>query len=207
MPFGLCNALATFQRLMQNCMGELNFIYCLIYLDDLIVFLQTVEEHLHRLCVVFAQLREYNLKLKPSKCSLFKEEINYLAHRVSKDSVRPSDINVKAITKYAPLQTYTEIRAFLGLVGHYRCFIKGFAQIAQPLNEHLAGEGASQKLEGVSLSEEALKAFETLKQACMHRPVLAFADYTKDFLLEMDVSKEDWEQFFLRNRKMDSFTW
>ena len=102
---------------------------------------------MHQLHVVFSHLREYNLKLKPLKCSLFREEINYLAHRVSKNSVRPSDINVKAITKYAPPQTYTEIRAFLGLVGPYRCFIKGFAQIAQLLNEHLAGEGASQKSE------------------------------------------------------------
>ena len=87
MPFGLCNALATFQRLMQKCLGELNLIYCLIYLDDLIMFLWTAEEHLHRLCVVFNWLREYNLKLKPSKCSLFKEEINYLAHWVSKQGV------------------------------------------------------------------------------------------------------------------------
>ena len=132
---------------MQNCMGELNFIYCLIYLDDLIVFLRTAEEHLHRLHVVFNRLREYNLKLKPSKCNLFQEEINYLAHQVSKEGVWPSNINVKAITEYAPPQTYTEIRAFLGLVGHYRWFIKGFARIAQPLNEHLAGEGASRKSE------------------------------------------------------------
>ena len=190
MPFGLCNAPATFQQLMQNCMGELNFIYCLIYLDDLIMFLQTAEEHLHRLHVVFDCLREYNLKLKPSKCSLFQEEINYLAHQVSKEGVWPSDINVKAITEYAPPQTYTEIRAFLGLVGHYRWFIKGFAWIAQPLNEHLAGERASRKSEHVSLSEEALQAFEALKQACMNSPVLAFADYTKDFLLETDASKE-----------------
>ena len=87
MPFGLCNATATFQRLMQNCMGDLNFIYCLIYLDNLIVFLWTAEEHLHHLCVVFDCLRECNLKLKPSKCSLFKEEINYLAHKVSKAGV------------------------------------------------------------------------------------------------------------------------
>ena len=71
MPFRLCNAPATFQRLMQNCMGELNFIYCLIYLDDLIMFSRTAEEHLHQLHVVFNCLREYNLKLKPSKCSLF----------------------------------------------------------------------------------------------------------------------------------------
>ena len=84
MPFGLCNVPATFQWLMQNCSGELNFIYCLIYLDDLIVFLQTAEEHLHRLCVVFDCLKEYNLKLNPLKCSLFREEINYLAQKVSK---------------------------------------------------------------------------------------------------------------------------
>ena len=80
MPFELCNALAMFQRLMQNCLSELHLIYCLIYLDNIIVFFQMVEEHLHRLCVVFDWFREYNLKLKPSKCSLSKEEINYLVH-------------------------------------------------------------------------------------------------------------------------------
>ena len=130
MPFGLCNAPATFQWLMQNCMGELNLIYCLIYLDDLIGFSQMVEEYLHQLHVIFDWLRESNLKLKPSKCSLFKEKINYLAHEVSKQGVWPSDTNLKAIAECAPLQTYTEIRAFLGFIGHYRQFIKGFAWIA-----------------------------------------------------------------------------
>ena len=97
---------------------------------------------------------------------------------------------MKAIAEYAPLKTYTKIRAFLGLVRHYRHFIKGFAQIAQPLNEHLVGEGASRKSEQVSLSKKALEAFEWLKQACMDSLVLAFADYTKNFLLETDASKE-----------------
>ena len=147
MPFGLCNTPATFQWLMQNCMGELNLIYCLIYLDDLIVFSQTEEEHLHWLCIIFDQLREYNLKLKPSKCNLFKQKINYLDHQVSKQGVQPSNTNLKAITECAPPRTYIEIRAFLSLVGHYRQFIRGFAKIAQPLNEHLAGEGASRKSE------------------------------------------------------------
>ena len=96
---------------------------------------------------------------------------------------------MRAVAKYAPPWTYTEIRAFLGLVGPYRRFIKGFAQIAQLLNEHLAREGVSQNSERVSLSEEALKALKVLKQACMQSPVLAFTDYTKDFLLEMDASK------------------
>ena len=190
MPFGLCNAPATFQQLMQNCMGELNLIYCLIYLDDLIVFSRMEEEHLHQLHVIFDQLRKYNLKLKPSKCSLFKEKINYLADQVSKQGIWPSNTNLKAIAECAPLRTYTEIRDFLSLIGQFRWFIRGFARIAQPLNEHLVGEGASRKSESVSLSEEALEAFRALKQACMNSPVLAFANYTADFLLKTDASQE-----------------
>ena len=83
-----------------------------------------------------------------------------------------------------------EICAFLGLIGHYWQFIKGFAWIAQPLNKHLAGEGASRKPEWVLLSEDALEAFQALKQACLSTPVLTFADYTKGFLLKTDASKE-----------------
>ena len=149
-----------------------------------------VEEHPHRLHVVFNQFREYNLKLKPSKCSLFKEEINYLAHQVSKEGVQPSNSNLRAITKCAPSQTYMEILAFLGLLGHYRQFIKGFTYITQLLNGLLLGEGASRKSERVSLPEEALRAFDVLKQACMSTAVLVFTDYTKEFLLETNASKE-----------------
>ena len=85
MPFGLCNAPATFQRLMQNCLGELNLTYCLIYLDDVIVYSKASEEHLQRMCVVFDCLLEHGLKLKPTKCDLFGTELIYLAHHVSKD--------------------------------------------------------------------------------------------------------------------------
>ena len=98
--------------------------------------------------------------------------------------------DLKAIAECAQPQTYTEVHAFLSLVGHYQWFIKGFAHIAQPLNKHLTGEVASRKSEQVLLLEDTLKAFDTLKQACMTTPVLAFADYTKEFLLETDASKE-----------------
>ena len=175
---------------MQNCLGELNLLYCLIYLDGLIMFLQTAEKHLHRLHIMFDWLREYNLKLKPSKCSLFKEQINYLAHWVSKQGVWPSAANLKAIAECVLLQTYTEICAFLGLIDHYRQFIKAFTWIAQPLSEHLTQEGASRKLEWVLLSEDALEAFWALKQDCMNSPILAFANYTEDFLLKTDALKE-----------------
>ena len=89
-----------------------------------------------------------------------------------------------AITGCMPPQTYTEICAFLGLMGHYWKFIKGFAWIAQPLNEHLARKGASRKTEYVLLSDDALEAFQALKQACMSTSILAFADYIRDFLLK-----------------------
>ena len=83
MPFWLCNTLATFQHLMQNTLGELNLMYCVIYLDDVIVFGCTEEEHLEHLCIVFKRFQEFNLKLKPLKCSFFQSEIIYLAHHIS----------------------------------------------------------------------------------------------------------------------------
>ena len=97
MPFGLCNAPPTFQRLMLNCLGELNLTYCLIYLDDVIIFSKTEEEHLERMRVVSDRFREHGLKLKPSKCEVFKTEINYLVHHVSKRGVLPSKKNLEAI--------------------------------------------------------------------------------------------------------------
>ena len=123
MPFGLCNAPATFQRLMQNCLGELNLTYCLIYLDDIIVYSKTQEEHLQRMRVVFDCLHEHGLKLKPTKCNLFRTELIYLAHHVSKDGVKPSKKNVASIVACLPPKTYTDIRSFTGVVGHYRHFI------------------------------------------------------------------------------------
>ena len=190
MPFGLCNAPAIFQWLMQNCLRQLNLIYCIIYLDDIVIFLQMAEEHLHHLCVILDQFREHNLKLKPSKCSFFRKEIIYLAHEISKEGMWPSNSNLEAIAECMLPQTYMEVHAFLGLVGHYRRFIKGFTCIAQPLSKYLIGEGASRKSQWVLLTIEALKAFEALKQACMTASVLAFADHTKPFLLETDASKD-----------------
>ena len=111
---------------MQNCLGELNLTYCLIYLDDVIVFSEMPEEHLQRKRVVFDRLREHGLKLKPSKCDVFKSEINYLAHHVSQKGVLPSKKNLESIAQCPPLDTYTKVKSFVGLVGHYRRFTKPF---------------------------------------------------------------------------------
>ena len=155
MPFGLCNTLPTFQRLMLNCLGELNPTYCLIYLDDAIIFSQTEEEHLEWMHVVFDRFREHGLKLKPSKCEGFKTEINYLAHHVSKRGVLPSKKNLEAIAQCLPPDTYTKVKSFVGLVGHYKHFIKGFANIAAPLYNLTSGENKDKKSEHLDLPQEA----------------------------------------------------
>ena len=188
MPFGLCNAPLTFQRLMLNFLGELNLTYCLIYLDDVIVFSRTEEEHLERMRVVFDRLCEHGLKLKPSKCDVFKTEINYLAHHVSKKGVHPSKKNLEAIAECPPPDTYTKVKSFVGLVGHYRCFIKGFANIATPLYDLTSGENKDKKSEHLDLPLEARKAFDRIKAACLQAPILFFPDFSKPFLLETDAS-------------------
>ena len=190
MPYRLCNALATFQRLMQNCLGELNLTYTLIYLDDVIVFSQTEEEHLHHLRVVFGWFLEHGLKLKPSKCHFLQDEITFLDHKISADRMKPGTANLKALAEMARPKMYTEIWRFTGMTGFFRQFIKGYSRIAKPLNDLLEGEASKLKNEELELTPEAFKAFEELKMRCMTVPVLVFADFKKPFRLETDASKE-----------------
>ena len=190
MPYGLCNAPATFQRLMQNCLGELNLTYALIYLDDVIVFSRTEEDHLHRLRVVFGRFLEHGLKLKPSKCHFLQDEITFLGHQISAQGMKPGTENLRAIAEMAPPTTYTGIREFTGMTGFFRRFIKGYAKIAKPLNDLLSGEASKLKSERVELMPEALRAFEELKMKCMTAPVLGFADFNKEFWLETDASSD-----------------
>ena len=188
MPFGLCNAPATFQRLMQNCLGELNLTYALIYLDDIVVFSDSEAEHVKCLAAVFERFQEHGLKLKPSKCNFFRKEINYLGHRVSADGMRPGTENVEGIAEMAPPTTYTGIRRFLRATGFYRRFIKGYAKIVQPLNNLISEENSKLKGQEVKLTVEALDAFHKLKIKCMTAPVLAFTNFEKPFRLETDAS-------------------
>ena len=174
---------------MQNCLGELNLIYCLIYLDDMIVLSKAKEKHLWCLPVVFECFWEHNLKLKLSKYEFFHNDINYLTHHVSKEGIWPSKENLKAVAEFTQPQTYTKISAFLGLVGHYQQFIKEFAWVAQPLHEHLSRKGTDRENEYVTLTSDVQAGFKMLKKACLEASVLAFADFDKPFLLETDASK------------------
>ena len=139
MPFGLCNAPATFQRLMERCMGDLNLRDCLIYLDDIIIFSSTVEEHLERLEAVFSRLAQHNLKLKASKCEFLRSKCTYLGHVVSKQGIETDPEKTEAIKTWPVPKTVKDVRAFLGFTGYYRKFIKDYAKIARPLNDLLIG--------------------------------------------------------------------
>ena len=190
MPYGLCNAPATFQRLMQNCLGELNLTYALVYLDDVIVYSKMEEDHLRRLQAVFEWFYEHGLKLKPLKCRFLRKQITFLGHEVSANGMKPGNLNLKGIAEMAPPANYTEVRRFLGMTGFFRRFIKNYAHIAKPLNDILEGEASKLKSEAVTLPPDALDAFEKLKMCCMTAPVLAFADFEKEFQLETNASSE-----------------
>ena len=138
--------------------------------------------------MVFDHLREHGLKLKPSKCNVFKSEINYLAHHVSQKGVLPSKKSLESIAQCPPLDTYTKVKSLVGLVGHYRHFIKGFAKIAAPLYDLTSGDNKDKKSEHVDLYPEALEVFDRLKAACLQAPILASLDFDKPFLLEMNAS-------------------
>ena len=119
---------------------------------------------------------------------MFKTEINYLAHHLRKRGVLPSKKNLEAITQCPPPDTYTKVKSFVGLVRHYRRFIKGFANITAPLYNLTSGENKDKKSEHLDLPPEAREAFDSLKAACLQAPILVFPDFGKPFLLEMDAS-------------------
>ena len=144
---------------MQNCLGELNLTYALVYLDDVIVYSKTEEDHLCRLQAVFERFHEHGLKLKPSKCSFLRKQIMFLGHEISADGMKPSTLNLKGITEMALPANYTEVRRFLGMTGFFWRFIENYARIAKPLNDILEGEASKMKSKAITLPPEALEAF------------------------------------------------
>ena len=194
MPFGATNAPATFQRLMDNCLGDLNMNWCIVYLDDIIIFSQDAASHIERLEAVFEKLAKAGLKLKPSKCEFFKKRIKYLGHIVSEEGVSTDPQKVEAVLNWPVPRTVYDVRAFLGFVGYYRRFIKGFSKAALPLRKLLIGlesQGKkSAKQTPVDWGEEEQIAFDTLKSLCCKAPILAYPNYKLPFILHTDSSLE-----------------
>ena len=194
MPFGATNAPATFQRLMHDCLGELNMNWCIVYLDDIIILSDTKEEHLKRLEAVFQKLCAAGLKLKPSKCFFFREEIEYLGHVVSGKGISTNPKKIEAVSKWPTPKTVYDVRSFLGFVWYYRRFIKNFSRITKPIREVITGlENQSKrtaKKTYIKWTEAAGTAFEDLKTMCVSTPILAYPDYQLPFTLHTDSSTD-----------------
>ena len=133
---------------------------------------------------------EHSLKLKLSKCNFFRIEISYLGHKVFAAGMEPGTEGLKGIAEIAPPATYTQVCKFLGATDYFRCFIKGYARIAKPLNDLLQGENSKLKSQSLGLPPDTLAAFQELKMKCLTAPVLVFANFKKPFLSETDASIE-----------------
>ena len=189
MPFGLTNAPATFQRLMENCLGDLHLNWCIIYLDDIIVYSKTPENHIKRLTGVFEKLSKAGLKLKPSKCEFFKEKITYLGHIVSKNGIETDPKKIASVKHWPRPKTVTQVRKFLGFTNYHRKFLHQYAQIARPLNQLISGDNAKKKRTRIVWSDDCESAFLKLKELCSDTPCLAYPDYEKSFKLYTDASE------------------
>ena len=182
MPFGLKGAPATFQRLMTSVLGEFNWKILLIYLDDVIIYSRSVEEHFEHLTRVFTKIREARLKLQPTKCSFARTQVRYLGHVISSSGVEPDPEKVRAIKEYPRPSSVSELRRFLGMASYYRRFIAEFAEIAQPLHALTTNDISFQ------WSETCEKAFQNLLHCLSSTPVLVFPDFSQQFVVETDAS-------------------
>jgi hypothetical protein len=176
LPMGLTNAVATFQNLMNEIFGSRGYLnkFVLVYLDDILVYSKTPEEHMTHLRLVLQALREEELYAKPSKCHFNKSELKYLGHIVGAEGIKVDPAKIAAIRDYPRPQTVGDVRSFLGLATYFRRFIQGFGVLAKPLN------GLTRKActrAGWEWTEECEASFQGLKEALMTAPVLAMPDW------------------------------
>lgn len=182
MPFGLKNAPATFQRMMNNVLREQIGKICYVYMDDIVIFSTSLQEHIQSLKTVFQRHREVNLKVQLDKTEFLRKETNLLGHVITPNGIKANPDKIKAIQNYPIPKTLKEIRSFLGITGYYQKFIKDYAKIAKPLT------AATRKGITIVHSESFVKCFETLKTLLTSDPILAYPDFNKPFTLTTDAS-------------------
>ncbi|MCV6575237.1 MAG: dUTP diphosphatase, partial [Cohaesibacter sp.] len=182
MPFGLCNAPSTFQRLMNEVFKkELNS-FILVYLDDILIYSRSIEEHWKHLVHALDKLRRAKLYGRLHKCEFLKDKVDYLGFEVGHDGIRTSPEKVKAILDWPRPQSVHDIRSFIGLASYYRKFMKGFSQLAKPLTDLTRGKVAW------SWGDPQENSFKALKVAIATAPILRLPDFERQFVITTDAS-------------------
>lgn len=205
MPQGITGAPATFQRLMEKAVGDMHLLEVIVYLDDLIVFGRTLEEHEERLLKVIARLEEAGLKLSLDKCQFCCSQVTYVGHIVSEQGIATDPRKVEAVTRWKQPTDLSSLQSFLGFCGYYRRFIKNYSIIVRPLTELCRGYPPTQKKsksnQGTSKTyyrvnepfgdrwdQSCSEAFQQIIHCLTDAPVLAFADPSKPYTLHIDAS-------------------
>ena len=186
MPFGLCNATATFQQLMAQALTSVtkkygNLIMC--YVDDVVIATPTLEGHIERLDEVFTCMEQASLKCKSSKCEILRDSIKYLGRLVDKHGVRPDPEAVEAVLTWKASKTDTQLKSFLGLANYYREFIKGYADKIYPMQRLMRNKGKK-----FTWTDEAQVSFENIKRELCEAPVLGMPTEKGMFVLDTDAS-------------------
>ena len=182
-PFGLSNAGRSYQRMMDMVLSDLPKDRILAYIDDIVIFSRTFEEHLRDLESVFQKLYEANVSIKLSKCVFAASEVEYVGFLLSEEGIRPQSKLTEAILSFGTPRNKKEVKRFLGMAGFYREFIEHFATMADPLNQ-LTKDSVV-----FVWSIECVEAFESLKKALASAPVLAFPRTNTEFIVTVDASK------------------
>ena len=183
-PFGLTQAPAYFQRLINKVLADLDFAFG--YLDDILIYSPDVPTHLVHMRQLFQRLREADLKLNREKCNFFKSHIQYLGHLISGEGIKPLPEKLESIKEMPPPTTPKEVKQFLGLIGYYRKFVPRFADVARPLTN------LTRLDQPFEWSDKCQASFELLKEALIKEPILRFLDPNKPYTLYTDASKYAW---------------
>eukprot|EP00253_Pinus_taeda_P019676 PITA_19676 len=184
LPFGLTNAPATFMCLMNNIFHQYLDRFVLIFIDDILIYSCTIEEHQEHLRMVLQTLREHQLYAKFSKCDFSKEEIQYLGHVITRDGIAVDPEKIKAIMEWPVPKDVVDIRSFMGLTGYYRRFVEGFSKVAFPITS------LQKKGRAFQWTQNCQKSFEQLKHLLTTAPILSIANPDKDYVVCIDASKE-----------------
>lgn len=182
MPFGLKNAPATFQRLMDQVLTGLQGTELFVYLDDIVLYASSLQEHAIKFKKLAEKLRNSGLRLQPDKCEFLRKEVTYLGHIINKNGVKPDPKKLTAVKEFPTPRNSKNIKQFLGLGGYYRRFIPNFSKIAKPLTELLKKDA------NFEWTEKQQTAFDTLKTHLCSEPLLQYPDFTKPFVLTTDAS-------------------